>query len=48
VRAEWGVAENGRRARYYRLTSRGPARLKAKGADWRRYAAAVFRVFDPA
>jgi transcriptional regulator len=48
VAAAWGVTENGRRARYYRLTSRGRARLKAKGADWRRYAEAVYRVLDPA
>jgi transcriptional regulator len=26
--AEWGVTENGRRARYYRLTSQGRAHLR--------------------
>ncbi len=46
--AEWGVSENNRRARYYRLTTRGRAMLKQHERDWRRYAAAVFRVLEPA
>jgi PadR family transcriptional regulator PadR len=48
VSGSWGLSENGRRARYYRLTARGRARLNAEDADWRRYAAAVFRVLNPA
>ena len=44
----WGVSESGRRARYYRLTASGRARLKSADADWRRYARAVFAVLDPA
>jgi PadR family transcriptional regulator, regulatory protein PadR len=47
VSGSWGVSENGRRARYYRLTPRGRARLRAEDADWRRYAAAIFQVLDP-
>jgi transcriptional regulator len=37
----WGVTENNRRARYYRLTPLGQRQLKAETADWRRYAQAV-------
>jgi PadR family transcriptional regulator, regulatory protein PadR len=48
VSGSWGTSENGRRARYYRLTARGRARLETEDADWRRYAGAVFRVLDPA
>ena len=48
VSASWGVSDNGRRARYYRLTARGRSRLRAKDADWRRYAAAMFQALDPA
>jgi transcriptional regulator len=48
VSAEWGVSENNRRARYYKLTATGRSRLKAEEASWRRYAAAVFRVLEPA
>jgi DNA-binding PadR family transcriptional regulator len=48
VVAEWGLSEHNRRARYYQLTPAGRAQLAAEAASWRRYAAAVFRVLDPA
>lgn len=48
VSGSWGVSENGRQARYYRLTARGRSRLKTEDADWRRYAAAIYQVLDPA
>ncbi|HEV8498595.1 MAG TPA: PadR family transcriptional regulator [Gemmatimonadaceae bacterium] len=38
---EWGVSENNRRARYYRITALGRKELKAETDDWRRYAQAV-------
>ncbi len=38
---EWGVSENNRRARFYRITSLGRRELQAKTEDWRRYAQAV-------
>ena len=48
VQAEWGLSENNRRARYYRLTAAGRQRLRAEESAWRRYATAVFRVLEPA
>ena len=48
VDAEWGLSENNRRARYYRLTAVGRRQLKAEESAWRRYAAAVFQVLEPA
>jgi len=48
VAAEWGLSENNRRARYYRLTARGRQRFREEEASWRRYAEAVFKVLDPA
>lgn len=48
VVAEWGLSENNRRARYYRLTSDGRKLLRQEEASWRRYAAAVFKVLEPA
>jgi len=48
VEAEWGVSENNRRARYYRLTASGRRQLRQEEHAWRRYAAAVFRVLEPA
>jgi transcriptional regulator len=47
VNAEWGLSENNRRARYYKLTAAGRQRLRAEESAWRRYAAAVFRVLEP-
>ncbi|HEX6134033.1 MAG TPA: PadR family transcriptional regulator [Longimicrobiales bacterium] len=47
VAAEWGVSENNRRARYYRLTSSGRKTLTREASEWRRYAAAVFQVLEP-
>jgi transcriptional regulator len=38
VRAEWGVTEGNRRARYYRITSAGRAALARQTAEWLRYA----------
>lgn len=43
VEAEWGVTENNRRARYYRLTGAGRHHLGEEAATWRRY---VRRVGD--
>ena len=48
IEAEWGLSENNRRARYYRLTSSGRRQLKDQESAWRRYAAAVFKVLEPA
>ena len=48
VAAEWGKSEKGRRARYYRLTTAGRARLRAEAASWRRYANAVAAILDGA
>ena len=47
VEAEWGVSELGRRAKFYRLTTRGRRHLTTQTADWERFAAAVSRVLRP-
>jgi transcriptional regulator len=39
--AEWGVTENDRRARYYRITAAGKAHLRAGGAELARDVAAI-------
>jgi transcriptional regulator len=41
VEAEWGVTEGNRRARYYRLTRRGVAELKAQTSWWLSYSATL-------
>jgi transcriptional regulator len=41
IDAEWGLSENNRRAKYYRLTPAGRRQLQTKIAHWQRYADAV-------
>lgn len=41
VEAEWGVTENNRRARYYRLTREGRRHLAAESETWLRYTQSV-------
>ena len=48
VEAEWGLSENNRRAKYYRLTTEGRRQLRAEAATWRQYAEAVFKVLETA
>lgn len=46
IASEWGLSDNNRRAKYYSLTARGRAQLRAEAATWRRYAAAVGRILE--
>ena len=39
--SEWGISENTRRARYYRLTAAGRRRLGEAVDSWKRLAAAM-------
>ncbi len=48
VRAEWGVSENNRRARFYRLTPSGRRQLADELSDFRRVMEAITRVIQPA
>jgi len=48
IAAEWGVSENNRKARYYKLTAAGRRQLLGKAAAFERYADAVFRVLRTA
>ena len=42
--SEWGVSDNKRRAKYYRLTAAGRKQLAAEAERWGRMAAAIARV----
>jgi len=44
IRAEWGVSELGRRARFYRLTPAGRRQLDVETADWEKMSGAIARV----
>jgi len=47
IRAEWGVSDNNRRARYYELTKVGRKQLVAETQQWRRLATAIGRILGP-
>jgi transcriptional regulator len=46
IASEWGLSDNNRRAKYYSLTARGRAQLRAEAATWKRYASAVGRILE--
>lgn len=41
VRAEWGVTDNNRKARFYRMTAAGGRQLAAEKAGWDRMASII-------
>jgi transcriptional regulator len=44
--SEWGVSENNRRAKYYRLTAAGRKQLAEETAHWDRMTAAIARILE--
>ncbi len=46
LRAEWGVNDTGRRAKFYSLTPLGKRKLQAEVARWKRSSQAVSTVLD--
>ena len=45
--SEWGVSQNNRRAKYYRLTARGRRQLHVETAKWEKLARAIGRILRP-
>ncbi len=41
LQSEWGVSENNRRAKFYRLTAKGRKELSAAAGRWRRMTRAI-------
>jgi PadR family transcriptional regulator PadR len=41
LESEWGVSDNNRRAKFYRLTAAGRKQLRDETASWQRFAAAI-------
>ncbi|HEX9638322.1 MAG TPA: PadR family transcriptional regulator [Acidobacteriota bacterium] len=48
IAAQWGVSDNNRRAKYYRLTKAGRRQLVEQIANWDRLSAAVARILQTA
>jgi len=46
IEADWGLSENNRRAKFYRLTEAGRSHLRAESPNWLRYARAVTAVLQ--
>jgi PadR family transcriptional regulator PadR len=46
IAAEWGVSENNRKAKFYRLTRVGQRQLETETENWRRLAGAVGRILQ--
>ena len=44
VEAEWGLSENNRKAKFYRLTADGKRQLRSEVKTWEAYATAVAKV----
>ena len=44
IKAEWGVSELGRRAKFYRLTAKGRKQLEREQESWARLTKGVDRV----
>jgi transcriptional regulator len=46
VKADWGTSDEGRRAKFYRLTALGKRRVAEQQNDWRRFVLAVEQVIE--
>jgi DNA-binding PadR family transcriptional regulator len=47
IRAEWGVSDNNRKAKFYSLTKTGRRQLQAETEKWERVAGVMGRVLHP-
>lgn len=48
IKAEWGISELGRRARFYRLTAAGRKQLELEADQWSRLTHAISRILEMA
>ena len=46
VESDWGLSDNNRRAKFYQLTAKGRAQLRAESTRLTKYAAGLFRVLN--
>ncbi len=48
LQADWGESDNGRQAKFYRLSARGRKQLAAEESNWQRLAGAVALILQEA
>jgi transcriptional regulator len=46
IKSEWGVSDNNRRAKFYKLTKAGQKQLAAEQANWNRISKAVTKILQ--
>ena len=46
IKSEWGLSENNRRAKFYKLTRTGKRKLEAERANWNRISKAVSKILQ--
>lgn len=46
ITGEWRVTENNRRAKYYKLTAQGRAKLRRETHDWQVQTTAIARILE--
>jgi transcriptional regulator len=47
IDSEWGISDNNRKARFYKLTRTGRARLAAETSKWEKMVQAVGQILKP-
>ena len=47
IESEWGTSELGRKAKFYRITTKGRRQLAADTEQWTRFAAGVSKILLP-
>jgi transcriptional regulator len=47
ISSEWGVSDNNRKAKYYKLTRAGHKQLEREARDWEKTTEIIARFFSP-
>ena len=48
IKSDWGVSENNRRAKFYKLTRAGQKQLELERTNWERVSQAITRILQTA
>jgi transcriptional regulator len=48
IKADWGLSDNNRRAKFYQLTTKGREQLTAQTSSWARYVTVVEKILQTA
>ena len=46
IDSEWGISDNNRKAKFYRLTDKGRSQLEAETENWARMSEAITRILQ--